>query len=108
MRLGVIGAGAWGTALAQVAAAGRDDVLLWALEPEVANSINAEHRNGLYLPDVPSPLRSARPTIWRRWRIARRCWWSRRPSISAASSVRWRRTRPSSSAPRGSRPARSA
>lgn len=48
--IGVIGAGAWGTALAQMLASDGRDVLLWAYEPEVAQAINAEHRNPLYLP----------------------------------------------------------
>lgn len=52
-RVGVIGGGAWGTALAQVAAADGGDVLLWALEPEVVDAINDAHRNPAYLPDVP-------------------------------------------------------
>lgn len=51
MTIGVIGAGAWGTALAQVAAQG-GDVLLWAHEPEVAEAINDAHANPLYLPGV--------------------------------------------------------
>jgi len=51
MKLGVVGAGAWGTALAQVAASGGDDVLIWAFEPDVAMSINDQHINNLYLPD---------------------------------------------------------
>ncbi len=50
MRIGVIGAGAWGTALAQVAADAGDDVRIWALEDEVVASINAVHENALYLP----------------------------------------------------------
>ena len=52
-RLGVIGGGAWGTALAQVAAGSGRDTLLWALEPEVAESVNSDHENRLYLPGVP-------------------------------------------------------
>lgn len=51
-RIGVIGAGAWGTALAAMARRAGRDVVLWALEPEVADSINARHVNELYLPDV--------------------------------------------------------
>lgn len=49
MRIGVVGAGAWGTALAQVAAANREDVTIWALEREVVESINAGHENALFL-----------------------------------------------------------
>lgn len=52
MKIGVIGAGAWGTALAQVMAAGGDAVLLWALEPEVVAAIDNAHENPLYLPGV--------------------------------------------------------
>lgn len=47
--IGVIGAGAWGTALAQMLASDGRDVLLWAYESEVVETINAEHRNPLYL-----------------------------------------------------------
>ncbi len=52
MKIGVVGAGAWGTALAQVTAQG-GDVVLWALEAEVAEGINRDHVNALYLPGVP-------------------------------------------------------
>jgi glycerol-3-phosphate dehydrogenase (NAD(P)+) len=50
--IGVIGGGAWGTALAQVVAAGGEDVRLWARESEVVASVNAAHANPLFLPDV--------------------------------------------------------
>lgn len=53
MRIGVIGGGAWGTALAQVAAAGGEDVLLWALEAEVVEAINTAHANPVYLANIP-------------------------------------------------------
>jgi glycerol-3-phosphate dehydrogenase (NAD(P)+) len=53
VKLGVIGGGAWGTALAQVAAAGGGETLLWALEREVVASINDARENALYLPGVP-------------------------------------------------------
>ena len=52
MRIGVIGGGAWGTALAQVAAAG-GPVLLWAFEPDVVDAINADHVNPVFLAGVP-------------------------------------------------------
>ena len=53
MRIGVVGAGAWGTALAQVAASGGEDVLLWAREPDVVESVNRDHENTLFLPRLP-------------------------------------------------------
>ncbi len=49
-RLGVVGGGAWGTALAQVGASGGREVLLWAREPEVVEAINSEHENSMFLP----------------------------------------------------------
>ena len=52
MKLGVIGGGAWGTALAQVAAANGGDTLLWALEDDVVGAINRIHQNPVYLPGV--------------------------------------------------------
>ena len=48
----MLGGGAWGTALAQVAAAEGEPVLLWAREPEVVDSINRDHRNALFLPNA--------------------------------------------------------
>ncbi|OYY70666.1 NAD(P)H-dependent glycerol-3-phosphate dehydrogenase [Sphingomonas sp. 28-63-12] len=53
MRIGVIGGGAWGTALAQVAAYRGAPVLLWAREPDVVGAINQTHENALFLPGVP-------------------------------------------------------
>ena len=52
MTIGVIGGGAWGTALAQVAAES-GEVLLWAREPEVVASINSAHENIAFLPGLP-------------------------------------------------------
>ncbi len=52
MKIGVIGGGAWGTALAQVAAHEGRDVILWAREPAVVDSINATHANALFLAGV--------------------------------------------------------
>jgi glycerol-3-phosphate dehydrogenase (NAD(P)+) len=51
VKIGVIGGGAWGTALAQVAAEG-GETLLWAREPEVVESVNAHHVNALFLPGI--------------------------------------------------------
>lgn len=52
-RIGVIGAGAWGTALAATAHRAGRDVVLWALEEDVVHSINTRHVNDVYLADVP-------------------------------------------------------
>ena len=52
MRIGVIGGGAWGTALAQVAAANGEPVLLWAREHHVVTSINDAHENVDFLPGI--------------------------------------------------------
>ncbi|MFM5923885.1 MAG: NAD(P)H-dependent glycerol-3-phosphate dehydrogenase [Novosphingobium sp.] len=51
-QIGVIGAGAWGTALAQSMASDGSAVLLWALEPDLVAEINAQRRNSLYLPSA--------------------------------------------------------
>jgi glycerol-3-phosphate dehydrogenase (NAD(P)+) len=53
MTIGVVGAGAWGTALAQVLASDGSDVLLWAREAEVVEEVNARAQNSLYLPGLP-------------------------------------------------------
>jgi len=52
MTIGVIGAGAWGTALAQALASDGSDVLLWAREPELVAEINGAHTNSLFLPSA--------------------------------------------------------
>jgi len=51
-RIGVIGGGAWGTALAQVGASSGRNVLLWARENEVVEAINAEQENRAFLPGL--------------------------------------------------------
>src|ERR1700761_2052192 len=50
--VGVIGAGAWGTALAEVCARAGRKVVLWAREPEVRQSIAERRQNDLFLPGV--------------------------------------------------------
>ena len=50
-RIGVIGGGAWGTALAQVCAEA-GETLLWAREPDVVESINRRHVNDSFLPGI--------------------------------------------------------
>ncbi len=48
--VGVIGAGAWGTAVAQALARGGSKVEIWAMEREVVDSINHSHENSRFLP----------------------------------------------------------
>ena len=48
--IGVIGAGAWGTALAQAMAGNGSEVLIWARETELVEEINTGHSNSLFLP----------------------------------------------------------
>jgi len=52
-RIGIIGAGAWGTALAATARRAGRDVVLWARDPDLAEGINLRNENRLYLPGVP-------------------------------------------------------
>ncbi|MCL2469089.1 MAG: NAD(P)-dependent glycerol-3-phosphate dehydrogenase [Alphaproteobacteria bacterium] len=48
----VIGAGAWGTALAQSLARAGREVILWAREDDVCQTINKKHENTTYLPNI--------------------------------------------------------
>ena len=50
--IGVIGGGAWGTALAQVLANGTRDVIIWAREEDVVAAINVHHENTTFLPGI--------------------------------------------------------
>ncbi|VAX18694.1 Glycerol-3-phosphate dehydrogenase [NAD(P)+] [hydrothermal vent metagenome] len=51
----VIGAGAWGTAIAWSLAENGVDTRLWALEPEVVESVNRDRENSVFLPGVKLP-----------------------------------------------------
>lgn len=52
-NIGVVGGGAWGTALAQSACLAGCNVSLWAREEATVNSINQTHTNSSFLKDVP-------------------------------------------------------
>jgi glycerol-3-phosphate dehydrogenase (NAD(P)+) len=52
MHCAVVGAGAWGTALADLLARNGHDVRLWAYEPEVAAAVNERHENARFLRGV--------------------------------------------------------
>jgi len=51
-HIGIIGAGAWGTALSNLVCKAGNDVVLWARESEVCESINNEHFNHMFLPNI--------------------------------------------------------
>ena len=50
--IGIVGAGAWGSALAQMVASDGSHALIWAYESDVADAINQDHTNPLYLPGI--------------------------------------------------------
>ena len=62
--LSILGAGAWGTALAAVLGA-RHEVRLWARDPAQAKSIAAARRNARYLPEIELPAQVAVTGDWR-------------------------------------------
>ncbi|MBR2273917.1 MAG: NAD(P)-dependent glycerol-3-phosphate dehydrogenase [Alphaproteobacteria bacterium] len=54
-KIGIIGTGVFGTALALTATRAENQVLCWARNPEVINSINKQHQNPIYLPQISLP-----------------------------------------------------
>ena len=52
-RIAVVGAGSWGTVLADLLARKGHSVTIWAYEPEVAQGLNRRHENPVYLPGRP-------------------------------------------------------
>jgi glycerol-3-phosphate dehydrogenase (NAD(P)+) len=54
-KVGVVGGGAWGTAIAAHATRIGHDTRLWAVEPEVVEDVNTRHENSLFLSDVSLP-----------------------------------------------------
>jgi glycerol-3-phosphate dehydrogenase (NAD(P)+) len=52
-KIAVLGAGAWGTALANVAATGRSEVILWGHEPEHVAALTRDRENRASLPGLP-------------------------------------------------------
>ena len=71
--IAVVGGGAWGTALAQAAAAAGRNVILWMRDARLAQSMNESRTNARYLPEVGldarirfsscPPRRCARPFV---------------------------------------------
>lgn len=52
-KIGILGGGAWGTALAAAATQAGRDTLLWARESDVVDAVNQDHENTVFLPGVP-------------------------------------------------------
>ena len=50
-KVAVIGSGSWGTAMTGLVAPSVDEVVQWALEPDIVESINTRHHNARYLVD---------------------------------------------------------
>jgi glycerol-3-phosphate dehydrogenase (NAD(P)+) len=61
VKLSIVGAGSFGTAMAVVAGRNNNDVLLWAHDPKVAEAIRDTHTNPFYLPHVEVPS-NVKPT----------------------------------------------
>ncbi len=55
MKISVVGAGSFGTAMAIVAARAGNEVMLWAHDPKVSESIRSTGRNAYYLPNIEFP-----------------------------------------------------
>lgn len=55
MRIGIIGGGGFGTALAKLLTEINHDVVLWCHNPDVAAAISGQHENPVYLPGVALP-----------------------------------------------------
>jgi len=68
VKVTVLGAGSWGSALAIHLGRCGWEVTLWALEPEVVQGINQRHRNPLFLPDSEFPV-----TVRAEGNLARAC-----------------------------------
>ncbi|HQG29710.1 MAG TPA: 2-dehydropantoate 2-reductase N-terminal domain-containing protein, partial [Candidatus Ozemobacteraceae bacterium] len=55
MKIGVIGAGSWGTVLATLLSKKGNQVTLWAREPEVVSGIRNRRRNPFFMSDLELP-----------------------------------------------------
>jgi glycerol-3-phosphate dehydrogenase (NAD(P)+) len=53
--VGIVGAGAWGTAIAKILAEKQHDVEIWCFEKRLSDEINQRHSNSQFLPGIPLP-----------------------------------------------------
>ena len=53
MKIGIVGAGSWGTTLAILLAENKHEVQLWSYEKKIADEINLQKENKKYLPGYP-------------------------------------------------------
>ena len=67
-RVGIVGGGAWGTALAHTLVGAGRNVLLWAYEPDTVQEINDHHTNRVFLPGVALHDGGPRHSLARRGR----------------------------------------
>ncbi len=67
-KIGIVGAGAWGTALAIAATRAGRTPTLWAHEAETVDAINRQRRNPTFLPGIELPATVTATPIWPRWR----------------------------------------
>ena len=58
-RVAVMGGGSFGTAMGMIATDAGGEVVIWAREPEVAQSVNELHINEMYHPGLELP-----PELW--------------------------------------------
>jgi glycerol-3-phosphate dehydrogenase (NAD(P)+) len=54
-KIGILGAGSWGTALAKVSARQNREIVIWARDLDIVDGINKNHRNPTYLTDIELP-----------------------------------------------------
>ena len=63
LKIGVVGAGSWGTALANLLGCKGYPLDLWVFEPDVCRQIAKQHENKVYLPGITlSPLTTGSPS----------------------------------------------
>ena len=97
----VLGAGAWGTAFGQVLADAGNDVMMWAIEPEIVKAIQTEHRNPVRLPSVEKLPDNMKATGDRAKRL-RMPTWSSWPSPRSTHAARSRNSKGSFQIPHSS------